>query len=48
MAKRRAKRIRRELTPAEKQRWDKAKREAESQKGRFLPPAVVLRPRGNG
>ncbi len=36
MAKRRAKRIRRELTPAEKQRWDKAKREAESQKGEIL------------
>ena len=36
MAKRQAKRIRRELTPEEKQRWIRAGKEAESQKAEIL------------
>ena len=36
MAKRQAKRIHRELTPEEKQRWKRAGKEAESQKGEIL------------
>jgi predicted transcriptional regulator len=36
MAKRQAKRIHRELTPDEEQRWNRASREAESQKEEIL------------
>lgn len=36
MVKRQAKRVRRELTPEEKQRWQRAREETESEKGEIL------------
>jgi predicted transcriptional regulator len=43
MAKQQAKRIHRELTPAEKQRWDRAVQETERQKGEILAKGARIK-----